>query len=142
MAHVSIHNKGPGQDGPTNYYTGDNDWQPSTWTKNGTGGITNEPDGGDSAVGPNLGCPALPILPETASKNTILTTTINNMVPVYVVAPSSISACKPARGQSVRIGRVVGHASRSNAGGIATRLQHALHEEGYCPDDGWAEQLE
>jgi Flp pilus assembly protein TadG len=67
----------------TNYYTGDNDWQPSTWTKKGTGGITNEPDGGDSAVGPNLGCPALPIMPETASKNTILTTTINNMVPVY-----------------------------------------------------------
>jgi Flp pilus assembly protein TadG len=59
------------------WYPGDNDWVPATWTKTG-----NEPDAGNTSVGPNLGCPSLPILPETASKTTVLAT-INKMVPVY-----------------------------------------------------------
>ncbi len=52
----------------TYYYPGDNDWQPSTWTATG-----NEPDRSNAAVGPNLDCPSLSILPETASKSTVLT---------------------------------------------------------------------
>jgi Flp pilus assembly protein TadG len=50
------------------WYPGDNEWQPSTWTAAG-----NEPDQSNAAVGPNLDCPSLPILPETASKSTVLT---------------------------------------------------------------------
>jgi Flp pilus assembly protein TadG len=61
----------------TYWYHGDNDWQPSTWTAAG-----NEPDAGNNSVGPNLDCPSLPILPETASKAAV-TTVINKMVPVY-----------------------------------------------------------
>ena len=41
-----------------------------------------EPDAGNTSVGPNLDCPSLPILPETASKATV-TAAINKMVPVY-----------------------------------------------------------
>jgi Flp pilus assembly protein TadG len=52
----------------TYWYPGDNEWQPSTWTAAG-----NEPDRSNAAVGPNLDCPSLPILPETASKSTVLT---------------------------------------------------------------------
>ena len=52
----------------TYYYAGDNDWQPSTWTATG-----NEPDRSNAAVGPNLDCPSLAVLPETASKTTVLT---------------------------------------------------------------------
>ena len=61
----------------TYWYPGDNDWQASTWTKTG-----NEPDSSNNSVGPNLDCPSLPILPETASKAAV-TTVINQMVPVY-----------------------------------------------------------
>jgi hypothetical protein len=50
------------------WYPGDNEWQPSTWTATG-----NEPDRSNAAVGPNLDCPSLPIMPETASKSTVLT---------------------------------------------------------------------
>jgi Flp pilus assembly protein TadG len=59
------------------WYPGDNDWQPATWTPTG-----NEPDASNNSVGPNLGCPSLPILPETASKSTVAGV-INRMVPVY-----------------------------------------------------------
>lgn len=61
----------------TYWYPGDNDWQASTWTKAG-----NEPDVSNNSVGPNLTCPSLPILPETASK-TVVAAAINKMVPVY-----------------------------------------------------------
>ena len=61
----------------TYWYPGDNDWQASSWTKTG-----NEPDSSNNSVGPNLDCPSLPILPETASKAAV-TTVINKMVPVY-----------------------------------------------------------
>jgi Flp pilus assembly protein TadG len=61
----------------TYWYHGDNDWQPSNWTKTG-----NEPDSSNNSVGPNLDCPSLPILPETASKSAV-TAVINQMVPVY-----------------------------------------------------------
>ncbi|HTI82954.1 MAG TPA: TadE/TadG family type IV pilus assembly protein [Acetobacteraceae bacterium] len=61
----------------TYWYPGDNDWQSSTWTKAG-----NEPDASNNSVGPNLGCPSLTILPETASKAAVATV-LNKMVPVY-----------------------------------------------------------
>ena len=61
----------------TYWYPGDNDWDPATWTA-----TNNEPDAGNNSVGPNLACPSLPILPETASKTTVLAT-VNKMVPVY-----------------------------------------------------------
>jgi Flp pilus assembly protein TadG len=60
------------------WYPGDNDWTASP-------NNIIEPDdsnhAGNNTVGPNLDCPSLPILPETASKATILAT-INKMVPV------------------------------------------------------------
>jgi Flp pilus assembly protein TadG len=59
------------------WYPGDNDWQPSTWTKTG-----NEPDAGNNSVGPNLDCPSLAIVPETASKAAVAAV-LNKMVPVY-----------------------------------------------------------
>jgi Flp pilus assembly protein TadG len=59
----------------TYYYPGDNDWTVSP------NNIT-EPTAGNGSVGPNLGCPALPILPETASKAAVMAV-INKMVPVY-----------------------------------------------------------
>jgi hypothetical protein len=58
-------------------YYGDNDWNPATWTAAG-----NEPDAGNTSVGPNLACPSLPILPETRSKSAVQAV-INQMVPVY-----------------------------------------------------------
>jgi Flp pilus assembly protein TadG len=61
----------------TYWYPGDNDWQASNWTKTG-----NEPDSSNNSVGPNLDCPSLAILPETASKSAVATV-INKMVPVY-----------------------------------------------------------
>jgi Flp pilus assembly protein TadG len=54
---------------------GDNDWKASP------SNIT-EPASGDTSMGPNLDCPSLPILPETASKTTVLAT-INQMKPIY-----------------------------------------------------------
>lgn len=65
------------QNHQTYYDIGDNDWRASNWTRTG-----NEPDSSNNSVGPNLDCPSLPILPETASKAAI-TTVINQMVPVY-----------------------------------------------------------
>ena len=59
------------------WYPGDNDWQPSNWTRTG-----NEPDAGNNSVGPNLDCPSLAILPETASKSAVAAV-INKMAPVY-----------------------------------------------------------
>ena len=59
------------------WYPGDNDWQPSNWTATG-----NEPDASNNSVGPNLDCPSLAILPETASKATVAGV-LNRMVPVY-----------------------------------------------------------
>jgi Flp pilus assembly protein TadG len=59
------------------WYPGDNDWLASTWTA-----TNNEPDASNNSVGPNLDCPSLPILPETASKSTV-SGVINRMVPVY-----------------------------------------------------------
>src|SRR4029077_10783249 len=47
---------------------GEKKGQPSPWRAAG-----NEPDQSNAAVGPNLDCPSLPILPETASKSTVLT---------------------------------------------------------------------
>ena len=81
---------GNGRTRSTWWYPGDNDWVAANWTKNGNGaisgdgksGVTNEPDGGNEAVGPNLACPSLAILPETASKSTV-SQLINQMVPVY-----------------------------------------------------------
>jgi hypothetical protein len=61
----------------TYWYPGDNDWQASNWTKTG-----NEPDSSNNSVGPNLDCPSLGILPETASKSAVAAV-INAMVPVY-----------------------------------------------------------
>jgi Flp pilus assembly protein TadG len=61
----------------TYWYPGDNDWQTSTWTATG-----NEPDASNNSVGPNLDCPSLAILPETASKSAV-EAVINQMVPVY-----------------------------------------------------------
>ncbi len=61
----------------TYWYPGDNDWQPASWTKTG-----NEPDSSNNSVGPNLDCPSLAVLPETASK-TAVAAVINKMVPVY-----------------------------------------------------------
>jgi Flp pilus assembly protein TadG len=75
--HVYSYITGTGNKKVTNYYVGDNDWQPSTWTSK-----NNEPDASNNSVGPNLDCPSLAILPETASKTTI-TAAINQMVPVY-----------------------------------------------------------
>jgi Flp pilus assembly protein TadG len=57
------------------WYPGDNDWTASP-------NNTQEPDASNNSVGPNLGCPSLPILPETASKATVQGV-INRMVPVY-----------------------------------------------------------
>jgi hypothetical protein len=57
------------------WYPGDNDWTVSP------NNIT-EPDSGNNSVGPNLDCPSLPILPETASKTTVVGV-VNRMVPVY-----------------------------------------------------------
>ncbi len=57
------------------WYPGDNDWTVSP-------NNIQEPDQSNNSVGPNLDCPSLPILPETASKATVLAT-INRMVPVY-----------------------------------------------------------
>ena len=56
------------------WYPGDNDWTVSP-------NNIQEPDQSNNSVGPNLACPSLPILPETASKATVLST-INKMVPV------------------------------------------------------------
>jgi Flp pilus assembly protein TadG len=60
------------------WYPGDNEWTASP-------NNIIEPDdsnhAGNNTVGPNLDCPSLPILPETASKATVLET-INKMVPV------------------------------------------------------------
>jgi Flp pilus assembly protein TadG len=75
--HVYSYTTGTGKNKVTNYYVGDNDWQSSTWTAH-----NNEPDSSNNSVGPNLDCPSLPILPETASKAAV-TTVINKMVPVY-----------------------------------------------------------
>jgi Flp pilus assembly protein TadG len=61
----------------TYWYPGDNDWQASTWTKTG-----NEPDSSNNSVGPNLDCPSLAILPETASKAAVAAV-LNQMAPVY-----------------------------------------------------------
>lgn len=61
----------------TYWYPGDNDWQTSTWRA-----TNNEPDSDNTSVGPNLDCPSLPILRETASNATV-TAVINQMVPVY-----------------------------------------------------------
>jgi Flp pilus assembly protein TadG len=61
----------------TYWYPGDNDWQPATWQP-----TNNEPDASNNSVGPNLACPSLAILPETASKAAVLAVT-NKMVPVY-----------------------------------------------------------
>jgi hypothetical protein len=57
------------------WYPGDNDWTVSP-------NNIQEPDQSNKSVGPNLDCPSLPILPETASKAAV-TTVINKMVPVY-----------------------------------------------------------
>lgn len=59
----------------TYWYPGDNDWTASP-------NNIQEPDQSNNSVGPNLVCPSLPVLPETASKSTVLAT-INQMVPVY-----------------------------------------------------------
>jgi hypothetical protein len=75
--HVYSYTTGSGNQKVTHYYTGDNDWQPATWTAK-----NNEPEAGDSSVGPNLDCPMLSILPETASKAQVASV-INQMVPVY-----------------------------------------------------------
>jgi Flp pilus assembly protein TadG len=74
--HLYPYTTGNGHNIVTNYYTGDNDWQPSTWTAN-----NNEPDSSNNSVGPNLDCPSLPILPETASKSTVLAT-INQIIAI------------------------------------------------------------
>jgi Flp pilus assembly protein TadG len=73
--HVYSYTTGSGQNKVTNYYTGDDDWTQSP------NNIT-EPASGDTSKGPNLDCPSLPILPETASKTTVLAT-INKMIPIY-----------------------------------------------------------
>ena len=57
------------------WYPGDNDWTASP------NNIIEPDDSRYSTVGPNLDCPSLPILPETASKATVLAT-IDKMVPV------------------------------------------------------------
>jgi Flp pilus assembly protein TadG len=59
----------------TYWYPGDNDWTVSP-------NNIQEPDQSNNSVGPNLGCPSLAILPETASKAAV-TAVINQMVPVY-----------------------------------------------------------
>ena len=53
---------------------GDNDWSPTNITENSQ---TSLPD--NTAVGPNLGCSTLPILPLTASRTTVLAS-ISQMV--------------------------------------------------------------
>jgi len=57
------------------WYPGDNDWTVSP-------NNIQEPDQSNNSVGPNLACPSLAILPETASK-TAVAAVINKMVPVY-----------------------------------------------------------
>jgi Flp pilus assembly protein TadG len=57
------------------WYPGDNDWTASP------NNIV-EPDSSNNAVGPNLDCPSLPILGETASKASVAAV-LNKMVPVY-----------------------------------------------------------
>lgn len=57
------------------WYPGDNDWTVSP------NNIV-EPDSSNNAVGPNLDCPSLAILPESASKAAVATV-LNKMVPVY-----------------------------------------------------------
>jgi len=57
------------------WYPGDNDWTVSP-------NNIQEPDQSNNSVGPNLDCPSLPILPETASKSAVAAV-INQMVPVY-----------------------------------------------------------
>ena len=59
----------------TYYYPGDNDWTASP-------NNIQEPDQSNNSVGPNLGCPSLAVLPETASKSAVLAV-VNKMVPVY-----------------------------------------------------------
>jgi Flp pilus assembly protein TadG len=59
----------------TYWYPGDNDWTVSP-------NNIQEPDQSNNSVGPNLACPSLAILPETASK-TAVSAVINKMVPVY-----------------------------------------------------------
>lgn len=57
------------------WYPGDNDWTASP-------NNIQEPDQSNNSVGPNLDCPSLPVLPETASKSAVAAV-INQMVPVY-----------------------------------------------------------
>jgi Flp pilus assembly protein TadG len=59
----------------TYWYPGDNDWTVSP-------NNIQEPDQSNNSVGPNLACPSLAILPETASK-TAVAAVINKMLPVY-----------------------------------------------------------
>jgi Flp pilus assembly protein TadG len=72
-----VYYTGTGKNGTAHnyWYPGDNDWTASP------DNIV-EPTANNNSVGPNLGCPALAILPETASKATVATV-INRMVPVY-----------------------------------------------------------
>ncbi len=54
--------------GKTQAITGDNDWSPTNITEGQQDSL------GDGSVGPNLGCSPLPVLPETASRTTVLNT--------------------------------------------------------------------
>ena len=56
--------------------TGDNDWSPTLITEQMQDTL------GNNSVGPNLGCSTLPVLPETASRSTVLNT-VSQMVAVY-----------------------------------------------------------
>jgi Flp pilus assembly protein TadG len=66
---------GKNQQAHNYWYPGDNDWTVSP-------NNIQEPDQSNNSVGPNLDCPSLPILPETASKSAVAAV-INKMVPVY-----------------------------------------------------------
>jgi hypothetical protein len=64
--------------GTTYYYTGDNDW---TVSPNNISEPDDADKSGNNTVGPNLDCPSLAILPETASR-TIVSNTSSHMVAV------------------------------------------------------------
>jgi hypothetical protein len=57
--------------------TGDNDWTPTTITEASQATLPE-----NTAVGPNLGCPPVPVLPLTASKAAVLNV-VSQMVAVY-----------------------------------------------------------
>ena len=125
-----IHRPEPDNKKVTNYYVGDNDWQPSTWTSK-----NNEPDASNNVRRPESRLPSLPILPETASKTT---------------SPPRRSQSNDARvsrrhlhqprsaGRLVdtepKLARFVGFAMRS--GGLPLAYNTPYMKKGHRPDDG------